>query len=203
MILSEQLGIDGLIVHENTLILGSFLKKCVGKLKELMVEVIEKGENEIMPAKQDKKKKGKSGAKMPIELKDVMKFLEDKKILEYIVDEDQRDIFFKNLMPMVEQEYQIIKAEIENQKSNASTDMMADLSAKVEHLGMTLLLSSKSIKNLLEKSSDFCASEAEELALSVVTAFVDRVLMVNLKRFKVHVEQSWLARKKADECILI
>lgn len=189
-------------MHENILMLGSFLSKCVEKLKELIIEVIEKSDGEALPGKQDKKKKGQAAQKMPIDQKEIMRYLEEKKVVEYIVEEDQRTAFFSQLMPLVEKEYQRIKTEIENQKSNASTDMMADLSAKVEHLGMTLLLSSKSIKILLEKSSDYCASEAEELALSIITPFVERVLMLNLKRFKVHVEQSWLARKKADECKL-
>lgn len=199
-ILLEEIGVEGLIVEGNTLILGSFLSKCVTKLKELIVKTIEDAEAQMEPSKGEKKKKGSKGAKdMPITKNDIMKYLEEKKVIEYIVDEDQREAFFKHLIPMVEKEYQSIKEELENLKNNASSDMMADLMTKVEHLGMTLLLANRSIKTLLEMNSSFDASLAETLALTILPAFIDRVIMLNFKRFKIHVDQSLLVQRKTDK----
>lgn len=199
-ILLEELGVEGLIVEGHTLIMSSFLSKCVVKLKEFIVKTIENAELSMEPAKSDKKKKGgKSSKDIPFNQNDVMKYLEEKKVLEYIVDEDQRESFFKHLMPLVEREYHKIKEELDNLKHNASSDMMADLTTKVEHLGMALLLANKTIKNLLDSSSSFDASLAETLALSILPAFIDRVIMINFKRFKIHLDPSLLAQRKADQ----
>jgi hypothetical protein len=199
-LLSEELGVEGLKIEGNTLILEKFLTKCATKLRELIVKTIESADDQMVPAKSEKKKKGGKGGKdMPITSNDVLKYLEEKKVVEYIVDEDQREAFLKYLMPLVQEEYQKISAELENLKNNASSDMMADLTAKVEHLGMCLLLANKSIKTLLEMSSSYDASQAETLALSVLPSFIERVIMLNFKRFKIHVDQSLLALRKSDQ----
>jgi DNA polymerase I-like protein with 3'-5' exonuclease and polymerase domains len=201
-LLEEHLGVAGLIVEEHTLILESFIQKCVNKLKENMVQIIEDAENEALQALKpgEKKKKGKSGAdKFPLSQNDISKVLQEKKVMEYIVDESQREAFFKHLVPRLDAEYLKLKEEMQNKKVAASSDVVADLSAKVEHLGMTLLLTNRTIKNMLESMPEFDSGAAEAMALSIVRPLVERIVFLNLKRFKIHVEPVNLYKKKAEE----
>lgn len=180
------------------MIMPTILEKCVTKTKPRLVQLAEEID-EAGPAKTDKKKKGKGGTALPMTQAELMKYLEDQKVLEYIVDEDQRNAFFKHLMPLVAKEFEKVQEELQKRKQNASTDIVADLNTKIEHLGLAILLANSTIKQLYEKNNDFDTTAAESMHWDVTRALVERVLLLNLKRFKLHIDPSLMATKSADE----
>ncbi len=197
-LISDHFGIQDLIIEDNLMIMPTILQKCVTKTKPRLVQLAEELD-EAGPAKTDKKKKGKASSSLPMTQNELMKHLEDQKVLEYIVDEDQRNAFFKHLLPLVSKEFEKVQEELQKRKQNASTDIVADLNTKIEHLGLAVLLANSTISQLFEKNKDYDTSAAEAMHWDITRALVERILLLNLKRFKLHIDPSLMAAKSADE----
>ena len=75
----------------------------------------------------------------------------------------------------------------------------ADLNTKIEHLGLAVLLANSTISQLFEKNKDYDTSAAEAMHWDITRALVERILLLNLKRFKLHIDPSLMAAKSADE----
>ena len=197
-LINDHLGVQGLILEDNMMILSSFLDKCVTKLKPKIIQLAESSENEI-EVKTDKKKKGGKSSSLPMNQTDISRYLEEQKVLEYIVDEDQRSTFFKHLLPLLNSEYESIKAELVKRKQLASSDIVSDLNGKIEHLGMGLLMANATIKQILDQNPEFDTSIAESMHIDLSGSIVERILLLNLKRFKIHIDPSLMANKASDD----
>lgn len=176
------------------------MEKCVLKLRERVIEVIEEQEKApVHVSKFEGKKKKADFTKFPLTSAEVLKYLDEKQVLPYIVDSDMRDSVYNHMKPLLEQDYTKIREELFAKKNTASSDLLSDLDTKIEHLGLSLLMSNKTIKALLEANPKMNLSPFEKLSTEFILPLVERVIFFNLKRFKLSIEPTVMIQKKSAQ----
>jgi hypothetical protein len=190
-ILESELSLSNIVVEEQILISKTFLEKCVNKLKDKFVELIELQAQEALGKGKSKSKK-KADESCPLTEADVLSLLEKRKVMEYIVEDSERESFMKHLMPMVSEAYTKTQEELKGKQNAASTDIITELNTKIEYLGLGLIHSNRSIKNLLVKNSQINESKLEVLGLCLAKPIIEKIIQLNMKKFSIPVDKGLL-----------
>lgn len=139
-----------------------------------------------------KKAAGKDSAIMSDS--DVLKYLEEEKMIEYITDEDAKALFLKHIQPKILESYDRLKIEYGQNKTTISVELMNQITTKVNHLGFSIAMADKSIRGILQKAPDLNESIIEKKSLEMSLAFLEQLIFLSLKKHGISIQPDKLAK---------
>ena len=184
-----------MILEGEVLMSESKMKDCCKKLEDLLFEEISKNFDpvEAMQAKKKRRRKQmEESVELPFSKEEALKILTDKGVIEYIVDDDVRDTFFDQLMPMLVSRYQELQEELQKQLSSQTSNVVNDLTIQIKHIITALQFINKSIMKLVDEEVDFDENQIEEVAISLSMVLADMIAYLTARKFNIALDKSLL-----------
>jgi hypothetical protein len=196
-VLEKELGLPAIIFENGILLSEVFLGKCVDKIKDRIVKIITENPQKTIAGKGSKKSTTKKAAGKDSAImsdSDVLKYLEEEKMIEYITDEDAKALFLKHIQPKILESYDRLKIEYGQNKTTISVELMNQITTKVNHLGFSIAMADKSIRGILQKAPDLNESIIEKKSLEMSPAFLEQLIFLSLKKHGISIQPDKLAK---------
>lgn len=198
ILFKEQSLEDSIMLEENVLLSKAFYEKCIVKLKSRIYKAATEGPSSDIGKSGDKakgKKPAKKGLKQEkvIPDSDILKYLQEQNMIEYITDETTRDIFCKHLQPFIQKSYDSFKAEQTSTGATISVDLMNQITTKVNHLAFCIAMVNKSISTAITKAENFDENLIEKRAQEIGSIFIDQLVFLSQKKHGTTVKSSYLS----------
>lgn len=193
-ILYDELKMDDIIFSDDTLLSTTKLQQCCKKLEDQLATYLEKNIDSIIgkSKKKSKFKKEDTGVSLPLTEDQILQTLDTQKVVEYIVDEDIREVFFKHLTPLLKTHYGNMIAEIEKQRNSKTSNIIEELNMRIKHLGSALIYTNSTIMKMVESNIEFNENHVEEAAMSFAEILLDFIVFTSAKKMGISMEKNVL-----------
>ena len=124
-----------------------------------------------------------------------MKSLDQQGVVDYIVDEDIRDIFFKHFNVVLKEYFQKMVMELEKQMNSKTSNILEELNMRIKHIGSALMYTNATIVKLVQGDVEFNENHVEEAAIGFAEIFLDYVTFTSAKKSGVSMEKNVLKQK--------
>lgn len=194
-VLYDELKLDDVIFSEGTLLSKSKLQKCCKQLEDQLAGYLEKNIDEVLNSKSKKKskfKKTENKINLPLTEDQILQSLDASKMVDYIVDEDVRAVFFSHFTPALKNHYESMIAEIEKQRNQKTGNIIEQLNMRIQHLGSALIYTNSTIMKLVHSNIEFNENHVEEAAISFAEVLLDFIVFSSAKKMNVEMEKNVL-----------
>lgn len=124
--------------------------------------------------------------------------LDNRKIVEFIVDEDQKDVFFDQLMPKLGEKFEELYQEALRLQSRATTNVINELTTQISHLAGAVFMTNESIASLVKDSPEVNENQLEEIGVELSSCLVDKILHLLCEKYTVELPEAALLEKGSD-----
>lgn len=115
-------------------------------------QIIDKATQELKNLQNGKKTRGVPTQTSPFGIEDTFKRLNDSELVGYVSDEDEQEMLFGHLGPLIETRINEVIMEAAKHRSKVSSAIVEEEVMRVTHLLHSVLYVNSSIKSLLEES---------------------------------------------------
>lgn len=199
-ILFEILKLDDLILENDIILSKSKLETCCKKLEPELLESLKslydpKAEKKNSK-KKSKKKKQKSNSNLPITMEGANQFLSKEGLIEYIVDDEDKETFFSHLKPLLETRYSQLEEELVKAMGSKNSNVINEVTLRFKHVYTSLLMINNSIIKMIESDFEFNENHLEELAMSLAENLIDMAIYLICKKYNFDIDKNFLREKE-------
>lgn len=207
VMLSRDFELENIEKTESLLVSQDFLDKCSrtfkSKIKNMIFDspqkLLESTANAQNQAK-GKKKQGKGSSKKKdsffLSREEIIKVLSEEKVMQRLVDESAEDSFFELLQPKLMEVYEQTRLELFEKKKSSSTELLQEISFKIEQITLELLITKRTVDELREKDSAIDPSHLVDRMSKMSRILLQNIIFLLCRKFSITTEKSLLAEDK-------